>query len=252
MSSLDGRRAVITGASRGIGRAIAERLAREGASVALLARSEEMLADVAAGINRDGGSCIVRPADVLDPEVFRGALESAVSELGGADILINNAGGNSFSMPLVATRFSGWQKTQQLNLDSVVHSCQVVLPGMLQQQSGAVVNLSSIAALRGAPLMGHYAASKAAIISLTGSLAVECATSGVRVNALLPGWIDTDLTDFLRNDAQTEEAVLNRVPMHRWGRSEEIAAAALFLVSDESSFMTGQSLVVDGGLSVMP
>ena len=252
MSSLAGRRAIITGASRGIGRAIAERLAREGAAVAVLARNEEMLSEVAAGIGRDGGDCIVRPADVTDAEAFRGVLDSAVSELGGVDILINNAGGNSFSMPLVATRFSGWQKTQQLNVDSVVHACQVVLPVMLQQQSGAVVNLSSIAALQGAPLMAHYAAAKAAIISLTQSLAVECATSGIRVNALLPGWVETDLTDFLRNEAETEEAVLNRVPMHRWGRPEEIAAAALFLVSDESSFMTGQSLVVDGGLAVMP
>jgi len=252
VNALEGKRAVVTGASRGIGRAIAERFAREGADVAILARDEAKLADVAEGIEAAGGRCVVRSADVLQPDAFRGALADAVSEMGGVDILVNNAGGNSFSMPLVATRISGWEKTMRLNTDSVVHACQAVLPAMLQQRSGAVVNLSSVAALRGAPLMAHYAASKAAIVSLTESLALETASSNVRVNALLPGWIDTDLTDFLRAEDSTEKSLLSRVPMQRWGRADEIAAAALFLVSDESSFMTGQAMVVDGGLSVMP
>ncbi len=100
--------------------------------------------------------------------------------------------------------------------------------------------------------MSHYSAAKAAVISLTQSLAVEVASSGVRVNALVPGWVETDLTDFLRASDEVETSVLNRVPMQRWGRAEEIASAALFLASDASSFMTGQSLVVDGGISVMP
>ena len=247
-SALSGRKAIITGASRGIGRAIAERFAVEGASVAIMSRKQEALDGVAAGIP----GCVVRAVDVGDSEAFRAALDSAVDELGGADILVNNAGGNSFSMPLVATRFSGWEKTMRLNLDSIVHACQVVLPGMLAQKSGSLITLSSVVALRGAPLMAHYAAAKAGVVSLSQSLAIECASSGVRVNALLPGWIDTDLTDFLRAEQSTEEAVLSRVPMQRWGRSEEIASAALFLAGDDSSFMTGQMLIVDGGLSAMP
>lgn len=247
-SALNGRKAIVTGASRGIGRAIAERFAAEGASVAIMSRKREALDVVAAGIP----GCVVRAVDVGDSEAFRGALESAVDELGGADILVNNAGGNSFSMPLVATRFSGWEKTMRLNLDSIVHACQVVLPGMLTQESGSIINMSSVVALRGGPLMAHYAAAKAGVVSLTQSLAIECASSGVRVNALLPGWIDTDLTDFLRAEESTEEAVLSRVPMQRWGRSEEIAAAAVFLAGDDSSFMTGQMLIIDGGLSAMP
>jgi NAD(P)-dependent dehydrogenase (short-subunit alcohol dehydrogenase family) len=251
-SSLSGKKAVVTGASRGIGRAIAERFAAEGASVGILARNGEMLAEVADGIEQAGGSCVSATTDVTVPEEFRGTLDAVVSQLGGADILVNNAGGNSFSMPLVATRFSGWEKTMKLNLDSVVHACQVVLPGMLSQTSGSVINMSSVVALRGGPLMAHYAAAKAALVSLTQSLAVECASSGVRVNVLLPGWIDTDLTDFLRVDNTTEEAVLSRVPMQRWGTAAEIASAAVFLAGDQSSFVTGQSLIVDGGLSAMP
>lgn len=251
-AELQGKRAIVTGASRGIGRAIAERFAAEGATVALVARNQTLLDEVAAGIRAAGGDGSVHACDVTDAEAFRGTLEQIVSGWGGADILVNNAGGNSFSMPLVATRFSGWEKTMRLNVDSVVHACQVVLPSMLGQGAGSVVNVSSVVALRGAPLMSHYGAAKSAVVSLSESLALECASSGVRVNALLPGWIDTDLTDFLRAEATTESAVLARVPLQRWGRPEEIAEAALFLAGDRSSFVTGQSLVVDGGLSVMP
>ena len=123
---------------------------------------------------------------------------------------------------------------------------------MTEAGRGSVINVASVAGTAGAPLMSHYAAAKAAVISLTKSVALETASAGVRVNALVPGWIDTDLTAFLRGDAQVERGVLERVPMQRWGTAEEIADAALFLASDASSFMTGQSLVVDGGLSVMP
>ncbi len=246
--ALTGKRAIVTGASRGIGRAVAERFAAEGATVALMSRNQAALDEVAAGLP----GAIARAADVSDAEGFRAALEDVLGELGGADILVNNAGGNSFSMPLVATRFSGWEKTMRLNVDSIVHACQMVLPGMLSQGSGSVINMSSVVALRGGPLMAHYAAAKSAVVSLSQSLAIECASSGVRVNSLLPGWIDTDLTDFLRAEATTEEAVLGRVPMQRWGRADEIAAAAVFLAGDESSFMTGQSLIIDGGLSAMP
>lgn len=246
--ALAGKKAIVTGASRGIGRAIAERFAAEGATVAVMARNAAALDDLAGQL--PGG--VARAVDVTDAESFRAALADVVAELGGADILVNNAGGNSFSMPLVATRFSGWEKTMRLNVDSIVHACQIVLPGMLSQGSGSVINMSSVVALRGGPLMAHYAAAKSAVVSLSQSLAIECASSGVRVNTLLPGWIDTDLTDFLRVEEATEEAVLSRVPMQRWGRSEEIAAGAVFLAGDESSFMTGQSLIIDGGLSAMP
>lgn len=249
---LDGRTALVTGASRGIGREIAIAYARAGADVALLARDAERLAEVAAQVEAEGRRAVVLPCDVTDVDAVGAAVAAATLELDRIDVLVNNAGGNSFSMTLAGMRFSGWEKTFRLNVDSVVHVTQAVLPGMLERKAGSIVNVSSVAGLRGAPLMSHYGAAKAALLSLTQSLAVECAWAGVRVNALVPGWIDTDLTDFLRANDESEKGALARVPMARWGHVEEIAGPAVFLASDASSFMTGQALVVDGGLSAMP
>ena len=252
MSQLSGKRAIVTGASRGIGRAIAVEYARQGADVALLARNEEMLTEVAQEIEGLGRMAVVTVADVLDPAAVHAAAQSAIRELGGLDIVVNNAGGNSFSSPVVGMRFSGWEKTQKLNVDSTVHMLQAVGPTLLEQKSGSVINVASVAGMRGAPLMSHYGAAKAAIMSLTRSVAVEWAWAGVRVNTLLPGWIETDLTEFLRAAPDNGAGVLARVPMQRWGQVPEFAAGAVFLASDASSFMTGQELILDGGLSAMP
>jgi len=249
---LDGRTALVTGASRGIGRAIAEAYADAGADVALLARDTALLDEVATAVGARGRRAVVLPCDVTDADAVRAAVATAVEKLGPIDVLVNNAGGNSFSMPLAGMRFSGWEKTLRLNLDSIVHVTQAVLPQMLERKTGSIVNVASVAGLRGAPLMSHYGAAKAAVISLTQSVAVETAWAGVRVNALVPGWIETDLTGFLRTSEDAEKGTLSRVPMSRWGRVEEIAEPAVFLASDAASFMTGQVLVVDGGLSAMP
>jgi NAD(P)-dependent dehydrogenase (short-subunit alcohol dehydrogenase family) len=211
-----------------------------------------MLGYVAAEVEAHGRRAVVLPCDVTDADAVRRAVATATESLGHLDVLVNNAGGNSFSTPLATMRFSGWEKTLRLNLDSIVHTTQAVLPHMLERKSGTIVNVASVAGLRGAPLMSHYGAAKAAVISLTQSVAVETAWAGVRVNALVPGWIETDLTDFLRDSEEAEKGTLSRVPMARWGRVEEIAEPALFLASDAASFMTGQVLVVDGGLSAMP
>jgi 2-deoxy-D-gluconate 3-dehydrogenase len=248
---LTGRRALVTGASRGIGREIALAYARAGADVAVLARNPELLEVVAGEVRALGRRAVIATADVLDADATRAATAEAIEALGGLDILVNNAGGNSFSTPVASMRMSGWEKTMRLNLDSIVHITQVSLPA-LGEGGGSIINVSSVAGLRGAPTMAHYGAAKAALISLTQSLAVETAWMGVRVNALVPGWIETDLTDFLRASDDAERAALSRVPMQRWGRVEEIAEPAVFLASDAASFMTGQVLVVDGGLSAMP
>ena len=254
MSSFDltGKNALVTGSSRGIGRAIALAYADAGADVVLLARDAEKLAEVATEVTARGRRAHVAVCDVTDAEAIGAAVTAAVEALGPIDVLVNNAGGNSFSMPLAGMRFSGWEKTLRLNLDSTVHLCQAVLPSMLERRTGAIINVSSVAGLSGAPLMSHYGAAKAAVISLTQSLAVETAWAGVRVNALVPGWIETDLTGFLRTSDEAEQGTLSRVPMARWGTAQEIADPAVFLASDASSFMTGQVLVVDGGLSAMP
>jgi NAD(P)-dependent dehydrogenase (short-subunit alcohol dehydrogenase family) len=248
---LTGKRALVTGASRGIGRAIALAYARAGADVAVLARNEELLAGVVTEIEQMGRRAIACPADVLDDDALIAAGAQAVEFLGGLDTVVNNAGGNSFSIPVASMRMSGWTKTLRLNLDSIVTLTQSVLPALMESR-GSVVNISSVVALRGAPTMAHYGAAKAALVSFTQSLALETAWAGVRVNALLPGWIETDLTDFLRVTDDAEAGVLARVPMARWGTADEIAEPAVFLASSAAAFMTGQSLVVDGGLSAMP
>jgi len=248
---LAGRRALVTGASRGIGRAIAVAFAEAGAEVVALARNGELLAELTDEIAAAGGSASYVTCDITDPDQVSATVESILAA-GPIDVLVNNAGGNSFSAPVVAMRASGWTKTQILNVESTVWLLQAVLPAMYAQGRGSVINVASVAGLRGAPLMAHYGAAKAAVLALTQSVAVESASSGVRVNALVPGWVATDLTEFLRASDETEQGLLARVPMQRWGTVEELASAALFLASDASSFMTGQALVVDGGLSAMP
>ncbi|MBU6312525.1 MAG: SDR family oxidoreductase [Actinomycetales bacterium] len=249
---LTGKRALVTGASRGIGRAVAVAYARAGADVAVLARNAELLEDVAGEIRALGRRAVVAQADVLEAEATRAAVTSAIAELGGLDVLVNNAGGNSFSIPVAQMRVSGWEKTMRLNLDSILHITQEALPALAEDKDGVIINVSSVAGLRGAPTMAHYGAAKAALLSLTQSLAIETAWMGIRVNALVPGWIDTDLTDFLRASEEAEKGTLSRVPMQRWGTAEEIAEPAVFLASSAAAFMTGQVLVVDGGLSAMP
>jgi len=251
-SELSGKSALVTGASRGIGRAIALAFAHAGADVALVARDEDALRGVAADIEALGRRAVVLPCDVTDREAVERSVAAAVDGLGRLDVVVNNAGGNSFSVPFAQMRLSGWEKTLRLNLDSVVHVTQAAAPHLLNRPGSSVINMASIAGISSVPLMAHYGAAKAAVISLTRTLAVEWAWAGVRVNALLPGWIETDLTDFLRDNAEAEKGTLSRVPMHRWGKPEEIALPAVFLASDAASFITGQVLVVDGGLSVMP
>jgi NAD(P)-dependent dehydrogenase (short-subunit alcohol dehydrogenase family) len=246
---LSGRTALVTGASRGIGRAVAVAFAAAGADVALLARDAERLGETASAVEGHGRKALVLVADVTDRAAVDLAVRHAIEGFGRLDVVVNNAGGNSFSTPFVGMRESGWHKTMALNVDSTVHVCQAVGPHMLERRSGSVINVASVAGLAAVPLMSHYGAAKAAVISLTRSLAVEWAPAGVRVNALVPGWVATDLTQFARAEPERERALLARVPMGRWADVQEMTGPAVFLASDAASFMTGQVLVVDGGLS---
>jgi NAD(P)-dependent dehydrogenase (short-subunit alcohol dehydrogenase family) len=247
---LTGRTALVTGASRGIGRAMAVAFARHGADVALNGRDTALLEEVRAEIEGLGRKAVVVAADVTDPDAVRGMVDSAISSLGHLDIVVNNAGGNTFSVPFLDVRASGWDKVMKLNLDSVVEVCRAVGPHMLKRGSGSVINVASVAGLSAVPMMGHYGTAKAAVLALTRTLAAEWAWAGVRVNALVPGWVATDLTEFARAEPGVEKALISRVPMQRWASAEEIAGPAVFLASDAASFVTGQSLVVDGGLTV--
>jgi 2-deoxy-D-gluconate 3-dehydrogenase len=248
---LTGKTAFVTGASRGIGRVIAAAFAGAGADVALVARSEDGLKETARQITGQGREAIIIPADVTDEEAVNAAVDEAIGRLGHLDIVVNNAGGNNFTVPVLDMRPSGWDKVMRLNVDSTLYVCRAAGRHLTERGTGSVINVASVAGLGGAPGLSHYGAAKAAVVSLTKSLAVEWAAQGVRVNALCPGWTATDLNRFLWDSEDGGQAIIAGVPMGRWGRVEEMAGPAVFLASEASSFMTGQVLVVDGGQTTM-
>lgn len=249
MTSFDltGRTALVTGASRGIGRAVALGLARAGADVALSARDEARLQEVAKEVEGLGRRAVVLPADVTDAEACTRLAADAVAGLGHLDVLVNNAGGSSYMGPFHSLRFSGWEKTMRLNVDSIVHLTQAVGRHMLERGTGSVVNVASVAGLGATPALAAYGASKAAVISLTKTLAIEWGPSGVRVNALCPGWTRTDLNRDLWSDEALAAQMVAPTGLKRWADVEEMVGPTVFLASDASSYLTGQALVVDGG-----
>jgi NAD(P)-dependent dehydrogenase (short-subunit alcohol dehydrogenase family) len=248
---LAGKKAVITGASRGIGRAIAQAYAQAGADVALVARDAAKLAEVQSLVEAAGRKAVVITCDVTDRDAVISMVDEAIAALGHIDVLVNNAGGTSFMVPFTDLRFSGWEKVMRLNVDSVVHACQAVGRHMLERQSGSIINVASVAALTATPSLSPYGASKAAVVSLTKTLAAEWAADGIRVNALCPGWTATDLNRNLWENEEASAVLLSGVPMRRWATPEEMAGPAIFLASDASSFVTGQALAVDGGTTVV-
>ncbi|HEX4087072.1 MAG TPA: SDR family NAD(P)-dependent oxidoreductase [Trebonia sp.] len=244
--SLAGRKALVTGASRGIGQVIAVAFARAGADVAVTARTEAGLAETAREIRGLGRSAIEIPADLTSQQAAEEAVRIALEKLG---IVVNNAGGSSFATPFLDMRLSGWDKVLRLNLDSTMWICQAAGAHMVGRGAGSLINIASVAGLGGAPFLAPYGAAKAAVVALTKTLAVEWGRSGVRVNALCPGWTATDLNRAMWDTPDGGAATIATVPMARWGRAEEMAGPAVFLASDAASFMTGQVLVVDGGQS---
>jgi NAD(P)-dependent dehydrogenase (short-subunit alcohol dehydrogenase family) len=246
--NLEGKKALVTGASRGIGAAIAVAFAEAGADVAVTARSEGDLEEVAGKARATGRKAVAIPADVTKQDQVTAAVERAVAELGGLDVLVNNAGGSRFMAPLVMTREDGWAKGIALNLDSVFWFCKAAGPHMLGRGSGSVINVASVAGVRSSPLLTFYGAAKAAVINLTKSLAIEWGESGVRVNAIAPGWIKTDLNKALWSDPATAEGMIRGVPLKRFGEVDDIAGAAIFLASDAAAYVNGHTIVIDGGM----
>jgi len=248
---LTGRNAFVTGASRGIGRAIAVAFADAGADVALVARSADGLAETAAAVEAVGRKACVLATDVTSYDAVADAAAAAIDQLGHIDIVVNNAGGSNFMVPFRDLRLSGWDKLLQLNLSSAVYVCHAFAGHLLDRGQGSVINVASVAGVAASPLITPYGAAKAGLISLTKTLAVEWAAAGVRVNALCPGWTATELNRNLWEDETTGKATIATVPMQRWGRAAEMAGPAVFLASDASSYMTGQALVIDGGQTTM-
>ena len=237
--SLDGRLALVTGGSRGIGRAIAEELARAGASVVIGYRSgAEEAAEVAAAI---GGRAI--QADVAS------AADAArlVEEAGDLDILVNNAGLTRDGL-LLRMSDDDWQTVIDTNLSGTFYTCRAVARGMLKRRGGSIVNISSIVGIHGNLGQANYSASKAGIIGFTKSLARELGGRGVRANVIAPGYVQTRLTEAV--PAELQQGMLAATPLGRFGTPADITGAVRFLASDESSFVTGAVLVVDGGLGM--
>ncbi len=246
--SLEGKRALITGASRGIGAAIALAYAEAGADVALVARSRADLDDIAGKARATGRSAVSIPCDVTQRDQVSASVEQAVAELGGIDILVNNAGGSRFMAPLIQTRDEGWEKGIKLNLDSVFWFCKDAGQHLLAQGSGSVINISSVAGVRSSPMLTFYGAAKAAVINLTKTLAIEWGNAGVRVNAIAPGWIRTDLNKPLWIDENLTASVVKGIPIGRLGEVSDIVGAAVYLASGAAAYVSGETIVIDGGL----
>jgi len=237
--SLDGRRALVTGASRGIGRAIAEELARAGAEVVVGYRSgADAAEELASAI---GGRAV--QADVSSA----GEAAKLVEEAGELDILVNNAGLTRDGL-LARMSDDDWRTVLETNLSSVFYTCRAVARPMLKKRAGSIVNVSSIVGVHGNWGQTNYAASKAGIIGFTKSLARELGSRGVRANVVAPGYVRTQLTDVLPEEATA--AMLENTPLGRLGEPTDVAGAVRFLCSDEASFITGEVLLVDGGLGM--
>jgi len=241
--SLDGKVALVTGGSRGIGAAISRELAKAGAKVALNYRAGQETADEVAG---EIGGLAVR-ADVSKPEEVQALIERVEGGLGDIDALVNNAGVTRDTL-IARMTDDDWQTVIDTNLRGTFNTSRAVSRKMLRRRAGSIVNLSSVVGVHGNPGQANYAASKAGIIGLTKALARELGSRGVRVNAIAPGYISTELTDVL-NDEQ-RGLILQNTPLGRLGEPEDVARAVRFLCSDEAAFITGEVLLVDGGLGM--
>jgi len=249
--SLAGKKALVTGASRGIGEVIAVAFAEAGADVAVAARGAEGLAATAKQVRDLGREAVEIPADLTTQEAASAVVAEAIDKLGQLDVVVNNAGGSNFVVPFLDMRMSGWEKVLRLNLDATMWICHAAGAHMTARGSGSIINVASVAGLAAAPFLSPYGAAKAAVVSLTKTLATEWGRTGVRVNALCPGWTATELNRNLWDTPDGGAATIATVPMARWGRAEEMAGPAVFLASEASSYMTGQVLVVDGGQTTM-
>jgi len=246
--SLAGKVALVTGASSGIGRAVALRLAAEGAALVLTARRRDLLEQVADEIRGAGGRACVSAGDVAQPETHRQAVQDAQREFGGLDIAVNNAGTVGPIKPLAEVGLDEWERTLSVNLTAAFLGARHQIPAMLERGGGALVFVSSFVGTSvGLPGMAAYGASKAALMGLVKGITADYGAQGIRANALLPGGVDTEMAG---NQEQKDWAA-NLHAMKRIARADEIAAAALFLASPMASFVTGSALYADGGNSAV-
>jgi len=245
---LDGRVALVTGGTRGIGRAIAEAYARAGAAVVVLARKPDELAETEAALAALGGPVLTVAGSAGDPEVLAGAVERTVAELGRLDVVVNNAATNPAMGPMVDLESRAVRKILEVNLEGPLHLAREAWHGWMRDHGGVILNIASTGGLHAGPFIGMYNVSKAALIHLTKQLALELAP-GVRVNAIAPGLVKTDFARALWEP--DEQGIAARHPLDRIGAPDDVAGLALFLASDAGSWITGEVYRLDGGLSLL-
>ncbi|MFM9842231.1 MAG: SDR family NAD(P)-dependent oxidoreductase [Dongiaceae bacterium] len=244
--SLEGRRALITGASRGIGAALAMGLARAGASVALAGRDLKSLRKIEDAIKAEHRNALSLAMDVRNAAAAKAAIEEARRQLGGLDILINNAGVEDVRDSLEVDE-ALWDKIVDTNLKGAFFCAQAAARGMAEAGGGAILNICSLTSEVGVPTAVPYGASKSGLLGMTRALSAEWATRGIRVNGIGPGYFRTALTDVFYKDAKWQEAMLAKIPMRRFGHTDDLVGAAVFLCSDAAAYITGQCLYIDGG-----
>jgi len=237
----------VTGSTRGIGLAIARRLAAEGAAVAVNGRSQEQAEAVAAELRAQGAQAYGFGADLTDGEQAEALVEKVIERFGQLDILVNNAGATRDTL-FVRMKPEDWQYVLDVNLKSVMHCTRAAVRHMIRRRYGRIINISSVVALTGNPGQTNYTAAKAAVIGFSRSLARELAGRNITVNVVAPGYIRTDMTAQLSQELQ--QKYIEQIPMGRVGDPEDVAYAVAFLASDESKYITGHTLVVDGGLTM--
>lgn len=242
MYNLNGKKALVTGASGGIGAAIARKLHKNGATVTLSGTRTEPLMKLKEEL---GHNSLVSECDLSNGDEVGKLIQTVSSQMGGLDILINNAG---LTMDNLLMRMSDeqWQKVIEVNLSATFKLCKDSLRGMIKSRWGRIINISSVVALTGNPGQGNYSASKAGVIALSKSLAFEVASRGITVNCVAPGFIKTSMTEILTEDQNKQ--ILNKIPVGRMGDVEEIATGVAFLASPEASYITGSTLNINGGM----
>jgi NAD(P)-dependent dehydrogenase (short-subunit alcohol dehydrogenase family) len=247
--SLEDKVAIVTGASRGIGRAIALRLAKAGAKAVVSGRKLESVQAVADEIRTAGGEALAIQAHVGQPDDVTALVARTSDAFGRIDIAVNNAATNPHFGPILTADEGQWEKILDTNLKGMFRLCKAVAPHMERQGGGKIINLASVAGLRPSPGMGVYSVSKAGVIMLTQVLALELGQANIQVNAIAPGVIKTRFSQVLWNTPQIAEPMLSRLPLGRFGEPEDVAGLALFLASPASDYVTGAVFLVDGGMS---
>jgi 3-oxoacyl-[acyl-carrier protein] reductase len=241
----EGKRAIVTGAARGIGLSISRLLAGEGARVAMVDLDQDALDAAGSDLIGEGGQCVTHRLDVADPEAVKEAVAAVARDWGGVDFLVNNAGITRDGL-LLRMKKADWDLVLRVNLDSVFHFSQAVLKPMIKARQGRIVSIGSVVGVMGNPGQANYAASKAGIIGFSRSLAREVAPRGITVNVVAPGFIDTEMTAGLSDEVRRD--LLSRVPLGRLGSVDDIARSVAFLLGDDSAYITGQVLGVNGGM----